>query len=212
MLSLFLAAVLVAPPAAPCTAATSIHSTVAEIGSNLDRFMGKCVTVAGPFSGLAMFGGVEDMYLTSRFAPDGNYDRAAEKKGRLGLDSPKSDLRGLKFDRIRRIQVTGTVDSCERRGANARAEMERQNSRRNPAGDITIIMLTGYCHYYPGAVVTAVSWSFDPSTHYESWSGKAPGRNSAISSRWMKIGRSPGNCARLRPSSWPRFGPVTGAS
>ncbi len=95
MLSLFLAAVLVAPPAAPCTAATSIHSTVAEIGSNLDRFMGKCVTVSGPFSGLAMFGGVEDMYLTSRFAPDGNYDRAAEKKGRLGLDSPKSDLRGL---------------------------------------------------------------------------------------------------------------------
>jgi hypothetical protein len=169
MLSLFAAAALAAQSSTSCSPAISIRTTVAEIGENLNRFMDKCVTVAGPFAGLAMYGSVEDMYLTARYGPDGNYDWAAAKKGRLGLDSPRGELRGLKMDRIPRIEVTGIVDSCERRSAAARAR-EKANLAR---GEISIMMLTGYCHYYDGAVLNAVAWSFDQSTRYERMTGES---------------------------------------
>lgn len=171
MLSLFAAAVLTAQSPTSCSPATSLRTTVAEIGEHLDRFLDKCVTVAGPFTGIAIFGSVEDMYLTARYGPDGNYNRSALKRGRLGLDSPESELRSLKLEGIPRIEVTGTVDSCERRAAKARARQKEENARKS-GSEITIFMLTGYCHYYGGAVLNGVSWAFDPSTRYRRFVGE----------------------------------------
>ena len=173
MLSLFAAAALAAPSPPPCSPQISIHTSVAEIGLHPNRFMGKCVTVAGLFLGVAMYGSVKDMYLTFRFGSDGNYDRQALRRGRVGLYSPNNELRALRLEAIPRIEVTGTVDSCERRSAAARAQEKADLAR----GKVSLFMLSGYCHFNGGAVVNAVSWSFDSTQRYERLSGEAAREN-----------------------------------
>lgn len=168
MLSLFAAAALAAQSPTPCTPETSIRTTVADIGRNSERFMGKCVTVAGPFGGVSVYGSVEDIYLSSQFGPDGNYNRTAGRNGRLGLYSPDNALLRLKPVRTRRIEVTGTVDSCERRSDAARAQEKADLAQ----GKISLISLSGYCHFRRGAIVSAVDWSFDPPQRYERLTGE----------------------------------------
>jgi hypothetical protein len=130
--------------------------------------MGKCVTVAGPFGGVSVYGSVIDMYRTSQFGPDGNFIRTAERSGRLGLYSPDNMLLAVKPGRMPRIEVTGTVDSCERRSDAARAQEKADLAR----GKVSIILLSGYCHFHRGAVIEAVNWSFDPPRHYERLTGE----------------------------------------
>lgn len=171
MLSLFIlaAAAAATPPPLACTAASARRVTVAEIGTNVDRLLGKCVRVGGLFASTSMYGSVEDLYLGDRFALDGNHDPAVLRRGRIGLYSADGKLRGLRpiTDGIPHVEIIGIVDSCaslyDRAIANAKAEGES-----NP-----IIMMGGYCHYYSGAVVRNATYSFNPPRRYERLLGDA---------------------------------------
>lgn len=171
MLSLFIfaAAAAATPPPFACTAATARRVTVAEIGTNFDRFRGKCVRVGGLFASTSMYGGVEDLYLGDRFALDGNRDPAVLRRGRIGLYSADGKLRGLRpiTDGVPHVEIIGIVDSCaglyDQSVAAAKAE-----------GDADpIIMMGGYCHYYSGAVVRNATYSFNPPRRYERLLGDA---------------------------------------
>jgi hypothetical protein len=152
MILLTAALALAAPTSAgPCTARTAVRTTVTEIGENPGDYLDRCVTVSGPASSIALFSGVEGIYRSQRLASDGNPDPREARRHRLGLYSEDNEIRRMKPANLPWLTVTGTVDSCERKQKRAEAA----------AGRDSIIMMSGYCHYYGGAVIDAVGFSLD---------------------------------------------------
>lgn len=155
---ILLAALALATPSdgAACTAETAAPTTVADIGERLDQYLGRCVTVSGPASSLALFSSVEGIYRSQRLTADGNPDPAEARRNRLGLFSRNNAIRGLKLGNVPWMTVTGVVDSCERK-------RDRAVAAAAAAGEIAVFVGAGYCHYYSGAVVNAVAYSIDHS-------------------------------------------------
>lgn len=158
-----------APPVPACTAATARRVTVADIGENVDRYQRKCVRVGGLFASTSMYGSVAELYLTDRYRLDGNRDPAALRRGRIGLYSADGKLRGLRpiTDGIPHVEVIGIVDSCAVMYNQAVADAKAEGDANS------IIMMSGYCHYYGGAVVRSATYSFDPPRRYERLLGEA---------------------------------------
>ena len=129
-----------AAPEPACTAQTAIRTDLRAIAEHPERFAGRCVTVSGPASGIALYSGVEGIYLNQRKYYGG-------WRHRIGLYSPDNRIRRSAADRDSPavLTVTGRVDTCERLSAAAHAS----------AGPDSIVMMSGYCHYYSGAVVHA---------------------------------------------------------
>lgn len=150
MLSAFLAVFAMAEAEAKpaCTAETSTRATIASIGDRFDHWRGRCVTLSGPFTSISLYSSVEGLYLTSRYEIDGNPAPATLRRNRIGIYSRNNRLReiGVGLRKIVPIEVTGRVDSCERMHAEAVAKAKA-------AGKIPIIMMSGYCHYFSGAVI-----------------------------------------------------------
>ena len=165
--ALLLAATQPAPAAAPCTAETAHRTTVQKIGEHRERWTGRCVTVAGVMTSVAMYDSVEGLYEAHRLRQDGNQDPAALRRHRIGLYSPNNEIRGFRAnaDGLPTIRVTGTVDTCEQMAAAARA-----------ASPNAIVMMSGYCHYYGGAVVRAAVFDIDASRPHLRLIGEAARR------------------------------------
>lgn len=143
-LAFILAALSQPAPAAPppCTAREAIRTTVVEIGRRPERFLDRCVTVTGAYSGIRMYSGRDGLYLAHRFGRDGNVARA-DLAHRIGIDN--QEMRELRMRFPQRTTVTGRVDSCERRVARIRA-----------AGGIPF--LGGYCHYEGGPTIVVSAY------------------------------------------------------
>jgi hypothetical protein len=162
----------IAPASAPaCSPDTATRTTVAEIGGHVERFLGRCVTVEGPFGSIALYGAPDDLYLVHRSGISGNPDPVVASRARIGLYSKDNELRQLRpsGEGIPHIRVTGTVDTCERKRVAAEA-------RESRPGQPAIIMMTGYCHYYAGAVLDVASYSLDLTRRYERQMGVAARR------------------------------------
>jgi hypothetical protein len=164
---LFAALALASPPGgAPCTAETATRTTVTDIGENLDRYLGQCVTVSGPASSVALFSSVEGIYRSQRLTAEGNPDAGEERRHRLGLYSQGNAIRTMRPGKVPWLTVTGTIDSCERKHDRAVAA----------AGKDSIVMMGGYCHYYGGAVIDAAAFSVDRSKAVRRLTGEAARR------------------------------------
>lgn len=185
LLALLAAAAPAAPaasaawPTRPCTARAADPATVVEITSRPDRYFGRCVTVTGAYAGITMFNDREGIYRAHRFASDGNIS-AADRGHQLGID--RQQLRDLGLRHPLRTTVTGRVDICERR----HARLEQQARDR---GELPLIMLAGYCHYYGGPTIVVDAFQITEGS-YERLTGEAARRDY-------------GNLVPM-PSDWPQ--------
>jgi hypothetical protein len=169
LLALLIAAAPAAPvawPSQPCTIRAAQRATVVEITSRPDHYFRRCVTVTGPYAGITMFSDREGMYRAHRFGPDGNIS-PADRGHQIGID--RQQLRDLDLRHPLRTTVTGRVDICERR----RARLERQARDR---GEIPLIMLGGYCHYYGGPTIVVDAFQITEGS-YERLTGEAARRD-----------------------------------
>jgi hypothetical protein len=142
MLTLALLAAQGLPACTPERASrTSIEAIAAEPAKWLDR----CVTVSGIADSLRLHTNVDAIYRFSRLGADGN-PAPADRRLHVGID--RQELRSSPALRARatRIEVTGIVDSCERRF-----------QRVVDAGGVPF--LGGYCHYYRGPTIAVTRYS-----------------------------------------------------
>src|ERR1051325_9487500 len=71
---------------APCSARESARATVTQIAGNPDRYLGRCVTVAGALAGTSMYSGREVIYRPPSCGRDGNFP-PANLAHRIGIDN-----------------------------------------------------------------------------------------------------------------------------
>jgi hypothetical protein len=144
-----LAALALSQPS--CTPEQAVAATIEAITATPDQWLDRCVTLSGIADGIVLHAGLEQMYRTSRFAENGNFD-PANLRHQIGID--RQELRGHPQLRARatNIQVTGVVDSCQRR-----------SQRIIDAGGIPF--LGGYCHYYRGPTVVVSSYTISDRQH-----------------------------------------------
>jgi hypothetical protein len=124
--------------APPCTARHAIATDVVAIASAPKRFLGRCVTVTGPLTDIAIFSGREGLYLTGRSGP-GRNPTGANLRHRIGIDN--QEISNLRMSRLMAATVTGRVDTCEHRREGA-----------------PFAMLTGYCHYAAGPTIVVETY------------------------------------------------------
>ena len=155
-----------------CTAATATATTIERIASRPWRWLGRCVKLSGAMQYSSLFSGVEGFYLSARRDP-----------GARSLETPLRHRIGLYGDlpwaeELARWSVVGRVDSCERIGREARRETDRINRQLRSSGsdEFYIPFLSGYCHYFSGAVVDAVEFSPTPGQPYYRVVGSASRR------------------------------------
>ena len=162
-LSLLLFAAVEAEAGA-CTPAIAISTTVEAVASNPGQWLARCVTVTGPALGRSIYSDVEGFYLIRQRDDTGHVPRR-HLRHRIGLYLTDHLLPG---ETLEQWSVTGTVDSCERRADEARRQEAEENRRLREAGseEIMILMLGGYCHYYPGAVIDVVAVERGPDQDY----------------------------------------------
>lgn len=144
---------------------TAVKTSVARIGDDLDGFLGKCVTLTGPMTSIALYSSVEGLALIGRYGPDGNEDPVVARRHRIGLYSPNNEIRAMRLSGkgLRKLTVTGIVNSCKRMYDKAVLD----------ARPDVIIMMGGYCHYHEGAVVHATNFTVDPKYRYARLVGEA---------------------------------------
>lgn len=137
-------------PQASCTAANSTPATVRQIATRPEDFVGRCVTVTGPASGIAIYDGVEGIYLSQS-------EGRNSWRHRIGVYSRDNAIRREAAERRAPalLTVTGRVDTCEAMEASAR-RAAAENDRKT--GEVSIVMMGGYCHYLGGPVVRADSY------------------------------------------------------
>lgn len=152
-------------PNQPCTAGNAERATIVEIASRPDRYFGRCVTVSGALSGVALYDGREGLYRAFQYGADGN-PTAADRTHRIGIDSQQ--LRELRVRKPLASTVTGRVDNCAAR--QARAE-QAEASRGAPA----IISLGGYCHFNDGPTLVVSAFQITEQG-YERLTGEAARR------------------------------------
>ncbi|HEX8257719.1 MAG TPA: hypothetical protein VF589_08790 [Allosphingosinicella sp.] len=174
---------------AQCRAEKAVAVTVEQLTAAAGQFEGKCVTVSGPAWRRSMYSGVDGFYLTYRLGPDG-WTGPEGRRRRVGLNftGPWAGLESL-----RSLSVTGVADSCERmrRVLDAEDEAEERLRKRTGSQAMTIRMLSGYCHFYPGPVVWVTDFKQDVSRLYERRVGE-------------EARRSVGSLVEVAPQ-WPRY-------
>lgn len=185
----FAAALAIASSADPpsCTAATATVTTVERIASRPSRWLGRCVQVSGALQYSSLFSGVRGFYRSNVRDP-GSATLEGDLRHRIGVygDLPWPE-------KLESWTVVGRVDSCERRGREAQREARRINRHHQASGSgmVYVFFLSGYCHYFPGAVLEASEFSRGADRPYYRLVGPA-------------ARRLYGNLAPARPD-WRRF-------
>ena len=144
-----------------CTPAVARRLTVEDLAADQKRYVGQCVTVAGPTRLGATYGSVEGAYLSTHLSSDW-VNPANSALHRIGLyvseklDRANPALRNRVTAQFTGLSVTGIVDTC-------RAMEDRLPPPSPPTADtqgeviVSVHMLAGYCHSYDGAVVWVTS-------------------------------------------------------
>jgi hypothetical protein len=128
-----------------CTVETAATTTVEAVAVDPERWIDRCITVAGAASWHMLYADVASIYRTGRL-PNGN--AGASQRFRIGLDDRHvSELRDWRGS-IHPVTVTGRVDTCGRRAQRAESAARARNQ---PA----VFTLSGYCHWLSGAVLIA---------------------------------------------------------
>lgn len=118
-----------------CTARNAEPVTVAMIAERPADFQGECVVVEGIVSGRRLYHDAAALYARERRLND-----PASSGVIIGLDH--ADMLASPA----RMRIVGRVDDCGDRGRRL----------QRAAGPQDIIMLTGYCHYYRGPVLSSL--------------------------------------------------------
>jgi hypothetical protein len=139
---LLLAALATAPAdAAPeCNAATARAVTFAEAAAAGND--GECVRIEGVTVGRLL---LEDG--RARYRLETRENDPSSTGAVLGFYAPRA------FDQPTRVRVTGRLGNCEA----WQREVEAADRVRSTQGEAVITMLTGYCHYFRGQVIRAVT-------------------------------------------------------
>jgi hypothetical protein len=127
--------------AAPvCDAATARVTTFAE--ATAEGAVGECVSIEGVAVGRLLLEDGRARYRRERRINDPSSTGAI-----LGFYSPQA------FDQPTRVRVTGRLDHC----AAMQSAVEAADRARAAQGEATISILSGYCHYFAGQVITATA-------------------------------------------------------
>lgn len=159
------AALAAAAAAAPSTMSTAVRTSIARIGEDINRWVGRCVTLEGPMTSTALFSDIPGLYRANRYDREGNPDPVAVRRNRIGLYDDKRALRAMASrdpPGLPHLAITGVIDSCERMYQRAVAQ----------AGSNAVIMMSGYCHYFGGATIRATSFAVHPTRRYARLTGE----------------------------------------
>lgn len=139
---LFLAALATAQaPAAPaCDAATARQATFAQVTAQ--GAAGECVSIEGIVVGRLL---LEDG--RARYRREARQNDPSSTGAILGLYAART------FDQPTRVRVVGRIGNC----STMQREAEAADRARAAGGEATITMLTGYCHYFAGQVISAAT-------------------------------------------------------
>ncbi len=141
-----------------CSMDTAEAATVAAIAAEPERYRGRCVRVDGIRDGTHFYHNITAVYTRERL-----YGDPASSGGTIGIDSRN---RGAPAQWVR---VVGWVDDCS----------ARQQRLQTAAPANEIIMLSGYCHYFPGPVLSVVDEQVlntaPPVRLVRGWADPAPG-------------------------------------
>lgn len=140
-----------------CSPEEAVATTIEAIRTAPDQWLDKCVTVSGIAESIRLHSSLDTLYRSSQFGEDGN-SIDENQRHHIGID--RQELRSNPDLRARatRIEVTGVVDSCERRSERIRAQ-----------GGIPF--LSGYCHYYGGPTIVISSYTIS-SERFERLTGQ----------------------------------------
>lgn len=141
-------ALLAAQSLPACTPERATRTTVEAIAAEPARWLDRCVTISGIANGVRLHANVDAIYRFSRLGADGN-PVPADRKLHVGIDRQELRANPKLRARATRIEVTGTVDSCQRR-----------SQRIIDAGGIPF--LGGYCHYFKGPTIVVTRYSISP--------------------------------------------------
>lgn len=130
---------------------TSAKASVSDIAQRPERFLSRCVTVIAYSDGRSLF--AKRTALTKHVALR-NISLSGSRLGNqmmgvYGLPTLSTELMHRQSSRGLRWRLTGLVETC--------ADMDRRARQaaktRRQDGMISIVMLTGHCHYLGGPVL-----------------------------------------------------------
>lgn len=119
-----------------CSAENVEPTTVAQIAASPERYRGRCVQVDG-----IRYVGIFYHDITALYRRTVRDNDPTSTGQIIGVDSRN---RGAPPQRVR---IIGRVDTCE----------ARQSRMQAAAADDEIIMLSGYCHYFRGPVLSVAN-------------------------------------------------------
>lgn len=136
---MLLAALLAAATPPACTLESAQPTTVREVATAPDTWVGRCVRLEGFTTGSTFY---QDVGGTYRFKASDKEDRPND--GWLGLYFLQ---KGAYRRKPLEASVAGVVDTCSRQWDELQAQ----------AGPNDLVMLTGYCHYHLGLILLDVT-------------------------------------------------------
>lgn len=129
-----------ADASAACDAATARSMSFTEAAA--EGAGGECVSIEGVVVGRLL---IEDG--RARYRREARENDPSSTGAILGLYSPRS------FDQPTRVRVIGRLGNC----AAMQRDAQAADRARAADGELTITMLSGYCHYFAGQVIRAAS-------------------------------------------------------
>jgi hypothetical protein len=115
-----------------CSAAMSEKVSVAQVASNAEQYVGRCVSIDGVMQRWFLYENVDGVYLQEKEPLNPSSSGA-----RLGLDNITRHF----GERFRHVSILGRVQDCE----------TVRDSVHAAAGENELVMISGYCHYENGA-------------------------------------------------------------
>jgi hypothetical protein len=109
------------------TSQNSELATIPQIAADPDKYVGRCVAVAGVMHLTYLFESVDGVYLQPH-----DLRNPASSGFQLGLDNVRRHF----SERYRHVAIVGRVQDCE--------------TVREAAHDSGAVMVMGYCHYFNG--------------------------------------------------------------
>lgn len=133
--------------ALPCEGEQPFHTTIRAIAEEPERFDGVCVRVVAYSDGRSLFARRNSMRIRSM--KRNSVLLRDEMIGVYDLPTLPDTLRKRQWDSGLKWTLVGKVDLCSDmyRRAREKADAEKKD------GEITLVMMTGYCHYLDGPVL-----------------------------------------------------------
>jgi hypothetical protein len=128
-----------------CRREESMPVAFRELATNIEAYAGKCIIVRGMTSGYFFYGGIEDYY---RF----NNSSLERDRPTVGLYAPNEEAREQLFGRRQSVELVALANTCAHLSAFAHKDDDKRKPEHTMTADgevelVTIVMLTGYCHY-----------------------------------------------------------------